>query len=181
MAYGGEQYEATKSTQYYGKCTTALPEGNMPEKLWQEIYRTMGYGGRGHYAGEATARKIWRNGLWWPTTLKDLVRYMKECDLCQRMGQSTEQARIPHQPVLPLEPFQKWGLVFVGPFKPPAMRTGNRYVIVTTNYYTKWVEAKALRDNTMTLTTKFLYEYIWCRYGCLIELIRDQGGHFSVK
>ena len=132
----------------------------------------------GHYAGDATARKIWQSGLWWPTTLKDAVRYAKECDLCQRMGQPTEQARMPHQPVLPLEPFQKWGLDFVGPFKPPAMRTGNRYVIVATDYCTKWVEAKALRDNTAASTAKFLYEYIWCRYGCPIELISDQGGHF---
>ena len=132
----------------------------------------------GHYAGDATARKIWQSGLWWPTTLKDAVRYAKECDLCQRLGQPTEQARMPHQPVLPLEPFQKWGLDFVSPFKPPTMRTGNRYMIVATDYYTKWVEAKALRDNTAASTTKFLYEYIWCRYGCPIELVSDQGGHF---
>ena len=83
----------------------------------------------GHNVGDATTRKIWRNGLWWPTTLKDAVRYAKECDLCQRMGQPTEHARMPHQLVLPLEPFQKWGLDFVGPFKPPTMRTGNRYVV----------------------------------------------------
>ena len=98
--------------------------------------------------------------------------------MCQRLGQPTEQARMPHHPVLPLEPFQKWGLDFVGPFKPPAMRTGNRYIIVATDYCTKWVEAKALRDNTAASTTKFLYECIWCRYGCPIELISDQGGHF---
>ena len=30
----------------------------------------------------------------------------------------------------------------------------------------------------MGLTTKFLYEYIWSRYECLIKLISDQGGHF---
>ena len=42
----------------------------------------------------------------------------------------------------------------------------------------KWVEAKMLLDNTATSMIKFLYEYIWCRYGCLIELIHDQGGHF---
>ena len=88
---------------------------------------------------------------------------------------------MPHHPVLPLEPFQKWGLDFVGQFKPSAMRTGNRYIIVATNYCTKWVEAKALRDNTTTSTTKFLYECIWCKYGCPIELISDQGGHFLIQ
>ena len=36
----------------------------------------------GHYVGDATAQKIWQSGLWWSTTLKDLVRYCKECDLC---------------------------------------------------------------------------------------------------
>ena len=61
----------------------------------------------GHYAGDATTRKIWQSGLWWPTTLKDTIRYGKECDLYQQLGQPTEQARMPHHPVLPLEPFQK--------------------------------------------------------------------------
>ena len=60
--------------------------------------------------------------------------------------------------------------------------TGNedrdQYIIVATDYYTKWVEAKALRDNMAASTAKFLYEFIWCRYGCPIELISDQGGHF---
>ena len=91
----------------------------------------------GHYARDAIARKIWRSGLWWSTTLKDAVWYYKECDLCQWLGQPLEQVRMPHQPILPLEPFQKWGLDFVGSFTPPTMRTGNRYIIVATNYCTK--------------------------------------------
>ena len=132
----------------------------------------------GHYAGDATIRKIWRSGLWWPTTLKDAIRYAKECDLSQRMGQPTEQARMLHQPVLPLDPFQKWGLNFVKPFKPPTMRTDNRYIIVSTDYCKKWVVAKALKDNIAASTTNFLSEHLWCRYECSIELISNQGGHF---
>ena len=85
---------------------------------------------------------------------------------------------MPQQPMLPLEPFQKWGLDFIGPFIPTAVRTGNKYVLVATDYCTKWVEAKPLRDNTATSIGKFLYEHILCRFGCPTELISDQGGHF---
>ena len=85
---------------------------------------------------------------------------------------------MPHHPVLPLEPFQKWGLDFMGPFKPPVAQTGNVYILVATNYCTKWVKAKALRYNTAKSTVKFLYECIRCRFGCPIELVSNQGPHF---
>mgnify|MGYP000468109779 CR=1 FL=1 len=29
-----------------------------------------------------------------------------------------------------------------------------------------------------TVTAKFLYEHIWCHFGCPIELINNQGSHF---
>ena len=85
---------------------------------------------------------------------------------------------MPHQPILSLEPFQKWGLDFVGPFKPTATRTGNiKYIIVATDYCTKLVEAKALRNNTAASMAKFICEHLWCLFGCPIELISDQGAH----
>ena len=45
----------------------------------------------------------------------------------------------------------------------------------------KWVEAKALRNNTATSVAKFLYKVIWCEHGCLIKVISDQEGHFLGK
>ncbi|MCO5563575.1 hypothetical protein L7F22_017220 [Adiantum nelumboides] len=45
-------------------------------------------------------------------------------------------------------------------------------------YTSKWVEAKALPNNTTKSIAWFLYEHIICRYGCPIELVSDQGTHF---
>ena len=75
----------------------------------------------------------------------------------------------------------KWGLDFVNPFKPTTAWTGNQYIIDTTSYCTKCVEAKALRDNTANSTTQFLYEHIWCHFSCLIELVSDQCTYFVNK
>ena len=113
--------------------------------------------------------------------LKDAHEFAKRCIFCQKEGKPTQMDRMPHQPVLPLEPFQKWGMDFVGPIKPMAKQTRNRYILVATDYCTKWVEAVALRDNKASSVAKFLYKNIMTRFGCPIELISDQGGHFLNK
>ncbi len=72
----------------------------------------------------------------------------------------------------------KWGLNFVGPIKLAGRYTRNKYILVTTNYATKWVEAKTLRINIVVITSKNLYECILTRFGCPLTIIIDQGVHF---
>ena len=135
----------------------------------------------GHFSGDITSQKIFQVGLWWPTVIKDAWRFAKHCDTCQRIGQPQPVSRMSLTPILPLEPFQKWGLDFVGPIKPAGFTTKARYILVATDYCTKWAEAKALRDNKASSVAKFLYDTIITRYGCPIELVSDQGTHFLNK
>ncbi|MCO5580918.1 hypothetical protein L7F22_034791 [Adiantum nelumboides] len=79
--------------------------------------------------------------------------------------------------IQPLEVFIKWGLDFMGPFKQVTPRK-NKYIVMATCYVNKWVEAKALPNNTTKSTAWFLYEHIICRYACPIEIVPDQGTHF---
>jgi hypothetical protein len=66
----------------------------------------------------------------------------------------------------------------VGPIKPIGRYTWNKYIIIATNYATKWVEARTLKTNIAVIIAKFLYECILIRFGCPLTIVTNQGVHF---
>jgi uncharacterized membrane protein YvlD (DUF360 family) len=79
---------------------------------------------------------------------------------------------------LPKEPFQKWWLDFIGPIKLASRLLGSWYILVVTNYATKWVEARALCTNTIVVIVKFIYKHILMRFGCPLTIVTNQSTHF---
>ncbi|XP_071714611.1 uncharacterized protein [Rutidosis leptorrhynchoides] len=74
-------------------------------------------------------------------------------------------------------PFYKWAIDIVGPFPPGA---GNvKFLIVAIDYFTKWVEAKAVRTITGEQVRNFVWEYIVCRFGIPWELVSDNIGQIA--
>jgi hypothetical protein len=80
---------------------------------------------------------------------------------------------MPLVPLLALAPFKKWGIDFVGPIYPPSKHGRKRYILVATDYATKWAEAVATKTDDAQTVAKFLYENIISRFGCPKELISD--------
>jgi hypothetical protein len=108
---------------------------------------------------------------------KDVHDYCISCDSCQQIGRLTTQSLAKLVTSLPNEPFMKWGLDFVGPIL-VRRYIGNKYILVTIDYATKWVETKALKTNIATVTTKCMYKCILTRLGCPLIIVTDQGVHF---
>jgi transposase InsO family protein len=69
----------------------------------------------------------------------------------------------------------------VGPVSPLGKRTRARYIIIVTKYLTRWAEARAVKDCSATTTTRFIFDDIITRFGCLKILMRDKGTHFINK
>jgi hypothetical protein len=49
-----------------------------------------------------------------------LPGFFLKCDPCQRVGKPTTSKAMPLNPILAQVPFEKWGIDFVGPIKPPS-------------------------------------------------------------
>ena len=95
------------------------------------------------------------------------------------MGRSTSSDEIPLQPQVMIEPFEKWALDFVGPISP--MSHKNKYILVCTDYDTKWVEAKYLFRAIEKSVVEFIYEEIFTRFGVPREIFTNQGSQFTSK
>ncbi len=124
-------------------------------------------------------KKILDAGYWWLVMNQNVHEYFQIHDWCQIIGNMLTQNLAKLIITLLKEPFQKWGLNFIGHVKLANKLLGNWYILMTTNYATKWVEAQALHTNTIMVTTaKFLYEHILIKFGCPLIIMIDQGTHF---
>jgi len=75
--------------------------------------------------------------------------------------------------------FYKVALDTVGPL--PETRTGNRYILVAIDHYSKWCEAKAMTDHGTKTAAKFLEDDVICRYGVPRFLLTDNGGEWAAE
>ena len=90
----------------------------------------------GHISGQLTGQKILRAGYFWPTIFKDAHDYVKKCDACQRYARNDLRMEMPLHVLLPLVPFEKWGVDDVGKVHPYSSK-GMAYIVVATKYLTK--------------------------------------------
>jgi len=84
--------------------------------------------------------------------------YYKSCDVCQAYAQRST-VNGPLHPIPPLGFFEIWGINLMGPLL--MTRRGHRFIMVVTDYLTKFAEVRALKSSVKHEVTRFLYERIF--------------------
>ena len=98
----------------------------------------------GHLGTRRSVAKI-RDRFFWPRSKADIERWCRECNACAQVRSGPQ-----HRAALQQEPggsrFQRVAIDIMGEL--PETSNGNKYVLVLCDYFTKWTQAFALRDQT---------------------------------
>ncbi|XP_024630314.1 uncharacterized protein [Medicago truncatula] len=116
-----------------------------------------------HQANHKMKWLLFRQGVYWPTMLKDCIEFAKACEL--------------HSIIKPW-PFRGWALDVIGEIKPKSSK-GYKYILVGIDYFTKWIEAIPLKEVTQDEVINFIQKYIIYRFGILETITTDQGSVFT--
>ncbi|XP_040361811.1 uncharacterized protein LOC121049215 [Rosa chinensis] len=102
-----------------------------------------------HQAGPKMRWLLRRHGYYWPSILKDCIAFAKGC----------------------------WAMDLIGMIHPHSSLQ-HKFIIVATDYFTKWVEAEPLKEASGTTIRQFIFHNILCRFGIPEVLVSDRGATF---
>jgi len=125
--------------------------------------------------GRALCLKIKKDGHYWPTMLADCEAYAAKCEPCQRHGPMKNVPPEILRSITAPYPFMRWAMDIVGPMPPSGSK---RFMLVLTDYFTKWVEAQAYHKVKSRDVVAFIWKNIICRHGLPYEIVTDNGKQF---
>ncbi len=134
----------------------------------------------GHSGEQRFLSKIYRRYFWYCRTedVRTVVRSCQQCQLVKSVGSvRSGNERLKSIPTCDL--FYRVALDTAGPL--PESKTGNKYILVAIDHYSKWCEAKAVADHGAKTVARFLEDDLICRYGVPGFVLTDNRGGVECK
>ena len=126
-------------------------------------------GHRGFYA----TKTLISERFWWPEMERDVSWYCKTCDICQKRQKLL--VKIP--PIVTHTPsiFQ---VLHADTMHMTPKSNGCGHIVHGRCGMTSWMEGRAVRDENGKTIANWLFEDIICRWGCIAEIVTDNGGPY---
>lgn len=110
----------------------------------------------------------------------DVHKRVSSCHECQIFEWKKKLLPLPLNPISVEVPFQQWGLDFIGEIH-LVSSTQHEWILTTTDYFTKWIEAIPTRKAIDSMIIQLLEGNILPRCGCPHKIITDNVVAFKYK
>ena len=130
----------------------------------------------GHLGRDKTLNRL-KQSFIWHHMAKDCGLHVMQCSVC---NQNKKATRIPRARMKIYQsgfPMERIHLDVLGPFTTSV--SGNSYVLMMYDQFSKWLECAAIPDQTAVTTAhQFLLHFV-TTFGCPLEIHTDQGKNFE--
>ncbi|GJU62976.1 reverse transcriptase domain-containing protein [Tanacetum coccineum] len=172
------QYSLNKDVLYKKGYLTPWLRYVRPEQA-NYVLREAHFGSCGAHAEACNiAQKVARLGYYWPTMYQDATKTVEKCHKCQQHAPTVRQPQCEITSISSPWPFYQWVIDIVGPF--PEALGQVKFLIVTIEYFIKWVEAEPIATITSHKMLKFVWRNIVCHFGIPKIIISDNRKQFAI-
>ena len=131
-----------------------------------------------HLGITKTLMKV-RHWFYWPGQRRDVEDWCRSCIECASRKSPPQHYRAKLQTDITGNPLQRIAMDILGPL--PVTTIGNKYVLVISDYFTKWADALPLPNmEAETVAREFVRHFV-CVFGAPTYLHTDQGRNFDSK
>ena len=149
----------------------------VPKSLRKEVMKLLHNNiTAGHLGVTRTVTRI-KDRFDWPSLREDVENWCRACTECQRAKNVTRKPRAKLRVSKVGAPMERVGIDILGPMT--QTRRGYRYVLVISDYFTRWSEAFAMKNIEAVTVADLLVKEFICRYGIPRQIHSDQGRQFE--
>ncbi len=147
-----------------------------PPEIRAEIFRQLHTVRQGGHFGLRRTVAVVRERFFWPGVKADVERWCRECEACQRAKSKPKRQGLMQQ-----EPvggrFERVAIDIMGEL--PVTENGNKYILVISDYFTKWTQAFPIPNQTAATVADTLVTNCFSLFGVPRWLHSDQGTNFE--
>ena len=132
----------------------------------------------GHLGEDKTLNRL-RERFYWPGHTEDVHKWCQQCAECAMRKTPVPKQRAKLTNILPSYPLQLVAMDLLGPL--PESSQKNSYVLVVSDYFTRWTEAYALPNQEAGTVAKKLVDEFLFRFSLPEQLHSDQGRQFESR
>ena len=132
----------------------------------------------GHLGVKKTKEKLLQRYYWFKLK-QDVKLHIKMCDICAADKTPTKTPRAPMGHLKSGGPWDTLAIDYLGPF--PKSESGNKYILVMTDHFTKYVELIAVPNQQAEDCASRIMNEVISRWGTPLSIHCDQGTTFGSK